>query len=138
MKIRVKYNKKTNLVTGYFPDFMNYKNNVIDKKNKTIDGEPYIEITQEEWKNGNNKKMIIENGIYKKYVKSNDELLQEAKNHAIGNRKQYLKSSFEEICIDYEIDNIPKAIKDKRMLARQEIKQIEQETAINKIITKFE
>ncbi len=136
--IKAKHNLTTKLVNGHYPSNINYKNNKIDTVAKTIDGEPYIEISEKEWKDNGHKQMIIDNDIYKEYVKSDAELLQEVKNQAIGNRKQYLKSSFEDICIDYEPDNIPKAIKDKRILVRKEIKQIEQETDIKKIIIKFE
>lgn len=133
MKIKVKYNSTTNIVNGYFPENVNYKNNAIDTELKTIDGEPYVEITQEEWEANRAKQMVVENGIYKEYVKSDNELLQEAKSQAIGNRKHYLKNSG----WYYESDTIPQGIKDKRILARTGINQIEQETDINNIVIDF-
>lgn len=138
MIIKVKYDQETSLVKGYFPSEISYKNNMIDTKNKTIDGEPYIEITQEDWESSRDKKMIVENGIYKEYIKPDSILLQEAKKEAIANRIAYLNSTDWYILREYDQSNsYPQEIKDKRIIARTEINQIEQETNINNIVIDF-
>lgn len=138
MKIKVRHDSVTKIVNGYFPDDVNYKNNVIDIVGKTIDGEPYIDITQEDWESNRSKQMIVANGIYKEYVKTDDELLQETKIKAIANREKYLIDNFKDIAINYDVDNIPQKIKDKRILTRTEINQIKQEPDIEKIMIEFE
>ena len=84
MSIRVKYNIETTLVEGNFPLSINYPNTVIDEEAKTIDGSPYIEITDEEHQANLGKNMVVVNGNYQEYVKTSDELLQEAKNNKIA------------------------------------------------------
>lgn len=78
-KMKVKYNQQSTKVEGYFPNSIKYKNNVIDEQSKTIDGSPYIEITEEEHQAVMGKKMCVVGGVFQEYVKTNDELLAEAK-----------------------------------------------------------
>ena len=77
--IRVKYNKETGLVEGNYPKSINYRNNNINEEDKTIDGSPYIEITQEEQEFLSGKVVCIIDGKYQEYVKPDDVLLEEAK-----------------------------------------------------------
>jgi hypothetical protein len=82
--IKVKYNSETTLVIGNYPNHIHYPNIDIDTTNKTIDGQPYIDITQEEWENGLGKIMCVIDEVYQEYVKPDDVLLQEAKDNKIS------------------------------------------------------
>jgi hypothetical protein len=64
--IKAKYNSKTTLIEGYFPDNINYPNNNIDTVNKTIDGEPYIEIEADQ--QVFDKQMCVVDGVYQEFV----------------------------------------------------------------------
>jgi len=132
MKKHIKVINQNGLAV-YFPSFISYKNIKINTKTKTIDGMSYIEITQDEWENNRSKRMIVKNGEYMEEIKSNNQLLEEAKNAAIHSRETYLKNTG----WYYESDTMPEDIKNKRVLTRQEINQIEQETDINKIVIDF-
>ena len=64
--------------------------------------------------------------------------LEEAKQKAIENRKVYLNSTDWYIAREADqLNSYPEEIKDKRILARTEINQIEQETDINNITVIF-
>jgi hypothetical protein len=77
--IKVKYNSQTTLIEGYFPSFINYPNNVIDIENKTIDGSPYIEISNEEHQASFEKEMRVIDGVFQEYVKPDSQKLIEGK-----------------------------------------------------------
>ena len=62
--IRIKYNLHTTLIEGNYPVSTNYKNTVINEEDKTIDGSPYIEITDEEHQANLGKTMCVKNGVY--------------------------------------------------------------------------
>lgn len=67
-----------------------------------------------------------------------EELLKTAIDQAVGNRKNYLSSTDWYILREYDQpDTYPQEIKDKRILARTEINQIEQETDIDNIVIEF-
>jgi hypothetical protein len=90
--IRVKYNPITSLVEGYFPKNISYNKNKINKKTKTIDGSPYIEITNEEHQSNLSKIMCVIDGIYQEYIKAEAELLTEARNLKYREVEQLRKS----------------------------------------------
>ena len=73
------YNITKQRMARYFPDFINYENNIIDKEGKTIDGDPYINISEKDWKKYRDKSMIVKDGKYQELIKSDDELLSQAK-----------------------------------------------------------
>lgn len=75
--IKVKYNSETTLVEGYFPDNINYPNNDIDIVNKTIDGQPYIEIEADQ--QVISKQMCVVDDVYQEFVPTPEVQLQEAK-----------------------------------------------------------
>jgi hypothetical protein len=83
--IKVKYNSQTTLVEGYFPDNINYPNNDIDTVNKTIDGEPYIEIEANQ--QVFDKQMCVVNNEYQEFVPTPEVQLQEAKDAQIAQMK---------------------------------------------------
>lgn len=87
MKVKVKYNQQTTLVEGYFPSSLNYPNNVIDTESKTIDGSPYIEITEEQHQEALVKQMCVIEGVFQEYVTPNDVLLKEGKASKIQETK---------------------------------------------------
>lgn len=66
--IKVKYNKETTKVEGFYPSFIKYNNIVIDEDAKTIDGSPYIEITEEEHQEALSKQMAVVDGKLIEYV----------------------------------------------------------------------
>lgn len=78
-KIKVKYNIDTGIILGNFPNKITYKNNIIDEVKKTIDGDPYIEITKEQHESSISKIMCIVDGVYQEYKKTEKELLNNAK-----------------------------------------------------------
>lgn len=59
MKIKVNYNLETGFVNGYYPDNIIYTNIP----------EPFIEITEIEWKNSYSKTMIVKDNIYQEFQK---------------------------------------------------------------------
>jgi hypothetical protein len=83
--IKVKYNSETTLVEGNFPDNINYPNNDIDTVNKTIDGEPYIEIEADQQVFG--VTMCVVDGVYQEFVPTPEVQLQEAKDSKIAQMK---------------------------------------------------
>lgn len=95
--IRVKYNPTTYLVEGYFPKNISYNKNKINKKIKTIDGSPYIEITNEEHQSNLSKTMCVIDGVYQEYIKPEAELMTEAKNlkyREVEQLRKYLQFQF--------------------------------------------
>jgi len=83
--IKVKYNSETTLVEGYFPDNINYPNNDIDTVNKTIDGQPYIEIEADQQVIGIT--MCVVDDVYKEFIPAPEVQLQEAKDAKIAQMK---------------------------------------------------
>ena len=83
--IKVKYNSETTLVEGYFPDNINYPNNDIDTVNKTIDGQPYIEIEADQQVIG--VTMCVVDGVYQEFIPAPEVQLQEAKDSKITQMK---------------------------------------------------
>ena len=83
--IKVKYNSETTLVEGYFPDNINYPNNDIDTVNKTIDGQPYIEIEADQQVIGIT--MCVVDGVYQEFMPTPEVQLQEAKDSKIAQMK---------------------------------------------------
>lgn len=77
-KIKVKYNQQSTKVEGYFPNAVKYKNNTIDEEAKTIDGSPYIEITNEEHQAAMGKTMCVIDGVLQEYIKPLNVRLEEA------------------------------------------------------------
>jgi hypothetical protein len=88
MTIKVKYNPETTLIESNYPSSINYPNIVIDEEAKTIDGSPYIEITNEEHQDNLDKTMCVKDGAYQEYIKPDSILLQEAKD----SKKALIKS----------------------------------------------
>ena len=119
--IKAKYNQQTTLIEGYFPSFINYPNNVINTEAKTIDGSPYIEISDEEHQETLGKQMCVVNGVYQEYVKPLDVQLQETKASKIAQCKAYLIST------DWQVirlsdpssgEPLKEGVSEKRALAR--------------------
>lgn len=87
MIFKIKYNQDTTLIEGNYSSSINYPSIVIDEEAKTIDGSPYIEITDQEHQDNLGKTMCVINGVYQEYVKPDDILLQEAKDAKIAEIK---------------------------------------------------
>ncbi len=83
--IKVKYNSQTTLTEGYFLDSINYPNNDIDIVNKTIDGQPYIEIEADQQVLG--VTMCVVDDVYKEFIPAPEVQLQEAKDSKIAQMK---------------------------------------------------
>jgi hypothetical protein len=94
--IKIKYNSNTGQILGNYPSSINYPSLTIDKDSKTITDQsgtfPYIEITKEQHEDGMGKNMVVINGNYQEYVKTNAELLQEAKNKKIAELEAFHES----------------------------------------------
>lgn len=73
-KITVKYTKSNNKVIGYFPNDINYPNEIFEDTAQI----GYIEITKSEWENRPSQAIVNGNSI-EDYVKPDSEFLQEAK-----------------------------------------------------------
>ena len=86
--IKAKYNSTTTLIEGYFPDNISYSNNTIDTNAQTIDGDPYIEITEQEHKDNMGKTMCVISDTYQEYTKTTAELLAEAQSSKCGEISQ--------------------------------------------------
>lgn len=89
----------------------------------------FVEIDFKDWiafwkQNVLNKQIYIEDGK----LKSEDivKTLDEIRRQKTGQRKKYLKDTYE-IWFD-DVENMPQEIKEKRNLAKQEIKKIESAT----------
>ena len=93
ISFKVKYNQETTKAEGYFPSFTNYPNNVIDEEAKTIDGSPYIEITEEEHETVLGKQMAVVDGVLVEYTKTDNELIEELKNSKLVACTYYLNST---------------------------------------------
>lgn len=133
-KIKVKYNQQSTKVEGYFPDIVNYKNNIIDKDSKTIDGSPYIEITEEEHQSAIGKTMCVIDGVFQEYVQTDVEILKQTKNSKIAQCKHYLnKTDWYIIRLVDSGDVIPDEVKNKRTQARDNIDLIEACTTLDEL-----
>jgi hypothetical protein len=131
MKIKV-INK--NGLAAYFPESINYKNNVIDTEKKTIDGNPYIEISEEEHQESFGKKMCVIDGVFQEYIKSNSQKLVEEKAIKTAQCLAYLQQT--DWYVIREIDqpnSYPKEIKEKRILARDTINNIDKYNTLEEL-----
>ena len=68
MKIKVHYNEETGIVQGYYPDSIKY----------SAIPEPFIEIDEKD-QDKTGKMMVVIEGIYQEYIKSDEEALSELK-----------------------------------------------------------
>ena len=91
MTVRVKYNKETTRVEGFYPSFVKYNNIVIDEDAKTIDGSPYIEVTEEEHQAALELNIAaVVDGKLTEYTKTDQELIEELKNSKLAACNSYL------------------------------------------------
>jgi len=89
--IKVKYNQETTKVEGFYPSFIKYNNIVIDEDAKTIDGLPYIEITEEEHQAALKLNIpAVKDEALVEYTKTNQELVEELKNSKLAACNSYL------------------------------------------------
>lgn len=139
---KVKYNQETTKVEGYLPSFMNYPNNVIDEEAKTIDGSPYIEITEEEHKAALGKEMAVIDGAFVEYTKTDNELIAELKNSKLVACTYYLNSTdWQAIRKADTGEDMKEGVAENRALARSLQDDINNATTLNeleKINTDFE
>jgi hypothetical protein len=92
--IKVKYNQETTKVKGYYPSFIKYNNIVIDEDAKTIDGLPYIEVTEEEHQAALELNIAaVVDGKLTEYTKTDQELVEELKNSKLAACNFYLKAT---------------------------------------------
>jgi len=89
--IKVKYNQETTKVEGFYPSFINYPNSIIDEEAKTIDGSPYIEVTEEEHQAALELNIAaVVDGKLTEYTKTDQELIEELKNSKLAACNSYL------------------------------------------------
>ena len=138
-KIYYNYNKE-----GYYTTSREARKNPLEKDVYLLPAfATFIEPLKEQ--EGKNIKWNGSNWIYenipeevKEPEPTEEELLKIAIDQAIENRKGYLFSTDWYILREYDQPNsYPQEIKNKRILARTEINQIEQETDIEKIVIPF-
>jgi len=75
MKVKVKFEKETGKILGYFPENILYEK--IDLIKKTIDNFPFIEIEQNQ--QNTDEEMVVINNVYQIFKKSNEQILKDAK-----------------------------------------------------------
>jgi len=107
--IKVNYDPKTTLVTGYYPDFINY----------TSIPEPYIEIPDEIHQAILARRMCVVDGILKEYVPTEEEKINNLRNSLVASRRNYLRTSN-----DYYAPHFPQEVLYKRALARKQIEDM--------------
>lgn len=134
--IKVKYNKN-NEILGYYPNIYIYTNVSINNENKTITDEtgtfPFIEISDEVHKDSLNKNMIVKNGVFQEYIKSENELLEEKIEYQLQqlNNYHYNSSEIREMKInDYFILSLSG---DGRALIAEQIQSLDQQIKLNVI-----
>ena len=75
--IKVNYDTETRLVTGYYPDSINYASIP----------EPYIEISNEQHQEALGKQMCVVDGFFQEYITPDNVLLEEGKKSKIAQLK---------------------------------------------------
>ena len=142
ISFKVRYNQETSKVEGYLPSFMNYPNNVIDEEAKTIDGSPYIEITEEEQQAALGKEMAVVDGALVEYTKTDNEVIAELKNSKLAECTYYLNSTdWQAIRKADTGEDMKEGVAENRALARSLQDDINNATTLNeleKINTDFE
>ena len=118
--IKVKYNQETTKVEGYYPSSINYNNIVIDEDAKTIDGSPYIEITEEEHQAALELNIeAVVDGVIVEYTKTEQELVEELKKSKLAACTSYLKSTdWQAIRKADSGEDMKEGVTDNRALAR--------------------
>lgn len=116
-KVKIHYDSQTGIVKGNFPNKVKYNYPIPT---------PFIEIEESE-QDKTGKMMMVVDGVYQEYIKPDSELLEEAKKVRISTRTSYLSNTDWYITREADEPNsYPQEIKDKRILARTEINQLEQ------------
>jgi hypothetical protein len=120
MTVRVKYNKETTRVEGFYPSFVKYNNIVIDEDAKTIDGSPYIEVTEEEHQAALELNIpAVKDGALVEYTKTNQELVEELKNSKLAACNSYLLTTDWQAIRKAESDvDFKEGVAENRALAR--------------------
>ena len=133
--IKVKYNQETTKVEGYYPSFINYPNSIIDEEAKTIDGLPYIEITEEEHQAALELNMAaVVDGVIVEYTKTNQELVDELKKSKLAACNSYLKSTdWQAIRKADSGEDMKEGVSENRALARMLQDDIEDATSLEEL-----
>lgn len=132
--IKVKYNQETTKVKGYYPSSIKYNNIVIDEVAKTIDGSPYIEITEEEHQAALGKEMAVVDGALVEYTKTDDELIAELKNSKLTACISYLTNTdWQAIRKADTGEDMKEGVAENRALARSLQHEIESCTTIDQL-----
>jgi len=126
-KVKIFYKKESNNFAGLnFIEKININGQW--KQELSDDNYDFIEIEESKWfefqKENSEKQIYIENGILK--AKEKKISLDKLKDKQINIRKNYLRETYEYWFDD--VENMPKEIKDKRNLAKKQIKEIEKIT----------
>jgi hypothetical protein len=118
--IKVKYNQETTRVMGYYPSFTKYNNIVVDEDAKTIDGSPYIEVTEEEHQAALELNIAaVVDGKLTEYTKTDQELVEELKNSKLAACNSYLIATDWQAIRKAESDvDFKEGVLDNRALAR--------------------
>lgn len=140
--VRAKYDPITMRVNGYFPSDIQYPNNIINDAEKTIDSNPFVEISLEEHRNFIGKNVIVVDGILheREEKETTEQKKSRIKLERTSSRKSFWESSRAE-AIEYLLSLNKYPNKEKRERVKQEIDEIETATtltALNKFSQDFE
>jgi len=133
--IKVKYNQETTRVEGYYPSFTKYNNIVIDEDAKTIDGSPYIEVTEEEHQAALELNIAaVVDGKLTEYTKTDQELVEELKNSKLAACNSYLIATDWQAIrkVDSGVD-MKEGVAENRVLARSLQDDIENATSLEEL-----
>jgi len=133
--IKVKYNQETTRVEGFYPSSIKYNNIVIDEDAKTIDGSPYIEITEEEHQEALELNIAaVVDGASVEYTKTIDELITELKTSKLADCITYLNSTDWQAIrkVDSGVD-MKEGVAENRVLARSLQDDIENATSLEEL-----
>jgi hypothetical protein len=134
ISFKVKYNQETTKVESFYPNFIKYNNIVIDEEAKTIDGSPYIEISEEEHQAALGKEMAVVDGALVEYTKTDDELIAELKNSKLTACISYLTSTdWQAIRKADTGEDIKEGVAENRALARSLRNKIKSSTTIDQL-----
>ena len=133
--IKVKYNQETTRVEGFYPSFVKYNNIVIDEDAKTIDGSPYIEVTEEEHQAALELNITaVVDGKLTEYTKADQELVEELKNSKLTACISYLTSTDWQVIRKADIgEDMKEGVAENRALVRRLQDKINSATTIKEL-----
>ena len=141
-EVKARYDPDIGIVDGYFPDNMNYPNNIIDEENGTIDGKPFISITSEEHRDNLHKKMCVIDQVFQEYIPTLSEQLINFKAEKISELEAQYISNLSAPILGGNVEGVPYYFYREKIKAKMAMIPILNDASIillettdNKIIT---